>query len=1012
MRLCQRLWLANNRFLFKRNNSTLTTTNQARVSVGIQNMSVGDQYHGFTLNSIREIEELSLTVLKLSHTKTGADYLHISRDDPDNVFSVAFRTAPEDSTGVPHILEHTVLCGSKLYPTRDPFFKMLNRSLSTFMNAMTGSDYTMYPFSTQNAKDFRNLLSVYLDAVFRPELRELDFLQEGWRLEHENPADPATPLRFKGVVFNEMKGAYCDPSYYLNQEIMKNLLPSNAYRHSSGGHPLDIVDLTWENLKKFHSALYHPSNAKFYTYGDMELIRHLQFIQENYLTQFNQIPSSRSIPNESKWNSGRRIDISCRPDPFASGSSVVVSYALNDVADPHETFVLQIIGGLLTEGPNSAFYRSLLEPNIGTGFSPITGFDPSTKDSTFSVGLQGIRPEESAEKVVELIDSTFRQAAVEGFLQERVDSVLHSIELGVKHQSGRFGLAMAMNLTPLWMHGADPAEALAIQSKVDRFRRDLAADPDYLKKKIRLYFVENGHRLVSVMKPDDQFEPKMAEAEESILARKIENLNSDQRSAILSKSRLLLDMQNNKDDKAECLPTLELTDVSKFRPDSSQLEHVVSSGGVRIQVATQPTNGVTYFRAIIDTAALPDHLQRHLPLFCAVATQMGAGSMDYRQLDQRIAATTGGLSLDIHMAEHPHSGGRSYEQGIQLSSHCLDRNTSAMFDLWSTILNDLTLADEKRLETLIRSLVADVSNNLVQSGHHYAVTHAGSCLTPSAERKELDQGLTYLRRIKAVAELSQFPELMDAMRDIAGFVLKSGAKFSRCALNVSEGSKASALDRLEGFLRTVSASPNPESKIWTNDADVFRPTIQRYHHVLPVPVHFNSKVFPAVPYLSPDFAPLRILAGMMTAKFLHAEVREKGGAYGAGATASASGLFSFYSYRDPESMATLEAFDRSVDWALRPDGYTDVDVKEAKLRIFQQIDAPISPSGRGMRLFSSHLTDDQFQRHRQQLMDATKDDLIRVADRYLRSPDVYGVTILGPSSDVTAKDVSWNVQFS
>lgn len=193
--------------------SVLTSANEAKVNVGIENLSVGAEYEGFRVQSIQEVEDLALTAVRLSHIKTGADYLHVSREDANNVFCVGFRTTPKDSTGVSHILEHTVLCGSKLYPGRDPFFKMLNRSLATFMNAMTGPDYTIYPFASQNPKDFKNLLSVYLDAVFHPQLRELDFLQEGWRLEHQDPTSKETPLQFKGVVFNEMKGAFADPGY-------------------------------------------------------------------------------------------------------------------------------------------------------------------------------------------------------------------------------------------------------------------------------------------------------------------------------------------------------------------------------------------------------------------------------------------------------------------------------------------------------------------------------------------------------------------------------------------------------------------------------------------------------------------------------------------------------------------------------------------------------------------------------------------------------------------------------
>lgn len=986
--------------------SVLASTNEAKVNVGIGDLSVGSEYEGFKVKSIQEVQDLALTAVRLTHLKTGADYLHIAREDANNVFCVGFRTTPKDSTGVSHILEHTVLCGSKLYPTRDPFFKMLNRSLSTFMNAMTGSDYTIYPFSSQNQKDFKNLLSVYLDAVFYPQLRELDFLQEGWRLEHENPASQDSPLQFKGVVFNEMKGAFSDPSYGMNQKVMSSLLPSHTYGNYSGGDPPKILDLTWQQLKDFHAKHYHPSNSRFYTYGDMSLRDHLEFINQNYLKSFERISPSEEVPNEKRWNQPRRISIEAREDPFAPNpekqASAVISYLLADINDLYETFVLQILGELLTGGPNSPFYRHLLEPNIGTGYSPITGFDSHTKDTTFTIGLQGVHSQD-VDKVLEIIRSTFKEVAKDGFSSERIEAVLHSIELAVKHQTSNFGLGMAMNLTPLWNHGGDPVEALYINSKVEKFRKHLLENPNYLKDKVKQYFVDNTHQLVSVMEPDKDFEAKLEQEEKAILETKINALTDKDRATIFAKSQELLAMQNNVTD-VECLPTLQLSDISK-QAEQVQLDHQKLLG-VPLQVAVQPTNGITYFHGVINTASLPDKLKNHLPLFCMAATKMGAADMDYRQLDQQIEHKTGGLSFGIHLTEGPDSV-RAYEQGIHFSSHCLDRNLPDMFQLWQSIFNKLRLSDENRLETLIRNLVGDMSNSLTHAGHHYAMTHAASTLTPTAQSKEMDEGVTYIRRVKAVAETNQFKPLLEVMREIADHLLVKS--HMRCALNVTSESNEAAVKQLEGFVFSVKGSPLDQT-IWTVDEE-FKPTTQRSHYVLPVPVNFTSKVVPGASYLSPDFAPLRVLAGIMSAKFLHPEVREKGGAYGGGASASAAGLFSFYSYRDPKSLETIETFDRAVQWALKAD-YNEEAIKEAKLRVFQKIDSPTPPSGKGMRLFLSHVSDEQFAAQRQQLINVTKDDLVRVTQDYLRQPAVHGVTIIGPPNDTTARDPSWNLQFS
>ncbi|XP_053571650.1 presequence protease, mitochondrial [Bombina bombina] len=296
---------------------------------------VGERIHGFTVNEVTSVPDLFLTAVKLNHETTGAKYLHIAREDSNNLFSVQFRTTPMDSTGVPHILEHTVLCGSQKYPCRDPFFKMLNRSLSTFMNAFTASDYTMYPFSTQNPKDFQNLLSVYLDAVFFPCLRELDFWQEGWRLEHENPTDPNSPLIFKGIVFNEMKGAFTDNEKVFSQYLQNKLLPDHTYAVVSGGEPLNIPDLTWEQLRQFHATHYHPSNARFFTYGNFPLEMHLKQIHEDALRKFERIDVNTAVPLQERWRNPRSYHATCGEDSFASDpakqTTVSISFLLSEM---------------------------------------------------------------------------------------------------------------------------------------------------------------------------------------------------------------------------------------------------------------------------------------------------------------------------------------------------------------------------------------------------------------------------------------------------------------------------------------------------------------------------------------------------------------------------------------------------------------------------------------------------------------------------------------------------------
>lgn len=324
--------------IFKRRSHASTLTN-AILEVSLK---PGDRLHNYTVTKVVPVKEFDSTAVHLVH-RTGAEHLHISKNDSDNVFAVALRTTPRDSTGVPHILEHVTLCGSEKFPVRDPFFKMITRSLSTFMNAFTANDWTMYPFSSQNAKDFENLMNVYLDAVFNPRLRYTDFNQEGWRLEHEKVDDPTSPIILKGVVYNEMKGVFSDPHQIYAQEAQNLLLPSGTYGVVSGGDPKFIPDLTWKQLKAFHEDHYHPSNSRFFTYGDLPLEKHLALIDELALSRFDQKRLSTSVGPESRWSSSKVAHVPCpidhlNPEP-ESDSIVSVSYFIS-LQRPKSTYFI------------------------------------------------------------------------------------------------------------------------------------------------------------------------------------------------------------------------------------------------------------------------------------------------------------------------------------------------------------------------------------------------------------------------------------------------------------------------------------------------------------------------------------------------------------------------------------------------------------------------------------------------------------------------------------------------
>ncbi|XP_065809358.1 presequence protease, mitochondrial-like [Labrus bergylta] len=883
----------------------------------------------------------------------------------------------------------------------------------------------MYPFSTQNGKDFQNLLSVYLDAAFFPCLREQDFWQEGWRLENENPTDPNSPLVFKGVVFNEMKGAFSDNERVYAQHLQNKLYPDHTYSVVSGGEPLAIPDLTWEQLKQFHATHYHPSNARFFTYGDLPLEQHLKQIEEEALSKFERINPNTEVPPQPHWSSPREDHVTCSPDALAPDparqNTLCVSYLLGDITDTFEGFTLSLLSSLMISGPNSPFYKALIEPNIGTDFSSVVGYDGSTKEASFSIGLQGMA-EEDTERVKQIISQTINDIIESGFEEERIDALLHKIQIQMKHQSTNFGLSLASYIASSWNHDGDPVELLQINDSVAKFKQTLKENPRFLQDKVKHYFKENTHRLTLSMSPDEVYLEKQAKAEEEKLQKKIHALSDSDKKDIYEKGLELLAAQSKAQD-ASCLPALKVSDIEPTIPVTPV--QISTAVGVPVQYCEQPTNGLVYFRAMCSLNTLPEDLRLYVPLFCSVVTKMGCGGLDYRQQSQQMELRTGGMSVSTQVV--PDSTQLDmYEQGVLLSSSCLERNLPHMFHLWSDIFNNPHFDEVERLRVLVMMSAQELANGISYSGHMYAMTRAGRHLTPAGDLNETLGGMEQVKFMKRVAELSDLSQVIRTLVRIKKHLLNPDNM--RCAINTTPQKMSDTAAQLESFMKDVADNRKERKPVRSNiierpldPSDVsglsrkliseqnFQPCQMKTFFQLPFPVHFISESIRTVPFSHHDYASLCILARMMTAKFLHGEIREKGGAYGGGARMG-GGLFSFYSYRDPNSVQTLSAFRRGVDWA-KSGQFTQQDIDEAKLSVFSAVDSPVAPADKGMGRFLSGVTDEMKQNHRERLFAVTHQSLVEVAERYLGvGQRTCGVAILGPENEAIKKDPSWIVK--
>ena len=950
----------------------------------------GDSLHGFTLSKIKHVPELHLTALQLQHTKTGADYLHIAREDQNNVFAINFKTNPLDDTGLPHILEHVTLCGSEKYPVRDPFFKMMPRSLANFMNAFTSSDYTSYPFSTTNKQDFRNLSSVYLDATLRPLLKRTDFLQEGWRLGPEDPREIATRdnVLFKGVVYNEMKGQMSDASYLFYVRFRDHIFPS---LHNSGGDPDKMTNLTYEQLVAYSRRNYHPSNAKLFSYGDLDLNDQLQFV-DGVLQRFEKGSADQSIKMPRDLSQGPLeftvpgpIDTMQSPDRQTKSS---VTWLTCETSDIVETFSLSILSSLLMSGYGPPLYEGLIGSGLGSNFSPNTGHDTSGRVGIFSIGLDGMRSEDVPE-FRDTVQSILRDKLDEAFLPHKIEGYMHQLEIALKHKTASFGMGILEKTVPGWFNGIDPMESLAWNEVIDAFRQRLS-DKDYLKRLVEKYF-QNDKCLLFTMEPNPSFneanEASEASRKEAIL-RELESQaeNPEKVMEALGKQELdlLHEQENAKDSNIESLPSLHIQDISRQKEKKPVRKSQIS--GVDSLWREASTNGITYFQAKHILEGLPDELRLLLPLFTEALMRLGTRTKSVGDLEAEILLKTGGISVSPFTRPDPWSLDK-YSEGLIFDAYALDRNVPAMFDLMHTLVLETDFSSSKAvgaIQELLESKNSGALDSVAESGHHFAITSASAALS---RRGLLQDQLSGLAQVDANARLladvrtnpASLQMLVDKLKLIQSFAISHSSSLSLRI--VCEPSSVGTNQTLtEKFLRTLPAA----SKVPPMSGQVPSSSLSRRTFFnLPFQVSYTGTCLQTAPFISPDNAALTILGQLLTHNHLHPEVREKGGAYGASASASpVSGLFSMSSYRDPNPRNSLKIFYNAGKYA-RDKAWSARELEEGKLSVFQQIDAPMSVSSDGSKEFMLGITEEMDQKMREDLLDVTKEDVQSVAQKYL-----------------------------
>lgn len=937
-----------------------------------------DVYKNFVVKNVRKVPELSCELIEVTHTPSGAKIIHLPSDDSENFFCISLKTLPTSSNGVAHILEHLALCGSKHFPVKDPFFSMTRRSMNTFMNAFTGSDFTCYPAASQIEKDFYNLLEVYIDAVFYPNLNPLSFLQEGHRLEFSS--DDPTSLSITGVVYNEMKGALSNPMRRLVQELYARLFPTSPYGYNSGGDPEKLTTLSLEELISFHKNYYHPSRSLFFFYGNIPLTTHLDFLEQKILfsTSSPLPPLTPPSPQERFLKPFRsHIEYPASQEEINRPSSFLAfSWLTTTIDNQLECLALTLLDSMLLSTDASPLKLALLQ--TGKCRQVSSSCDTEIPDVPFSIILTGCQ-EEDIQILRETLFETISDIAKKGFSQNALDTALHELEFAkseITCDGSPFGLSLFFRAGLLAQHGVDPLRGLEIHSLFDTLRSLVTQDPSFFSVLLSKYFLSNPHLVEIIMTPSTTKEEEEQVEEKKFIQKTLASLTSQDKDEIIHNTAALKKLQEE-DQDVSCLPMLRLGDVPKECKKISLSRERLGSLDLFSHVCF--TNKICYTSIIQPLAHIPEEDLWLLRLFSLLFTQLGCGNRTYDKALSDMQSFTGGIYSNINIIPQA-SNSREYSFSFTLKGKCLNRNLEKLFSMLFDYLTSPRLDEEKRMREIIEKHSVDLRSSLQAHSLDYAMSQAGKSISPARTIYEHMYGLSYFKKIQELT--SSFSEkkvwLFEKLHKVSSTILHTGNMHSLFC-----GDGESLLSAKENSLWGIAdISGKPYHPFCAPTAD---PQQKDHFFLLPTKVSSTALVFPTVSYTHQDAPLLSLLSSLMNNTFLHKKIREQGGAYGGGSSAhTTAGTFSFYSYKDPNLYTTFQAYDQVRAW-IKQGLFTKENIEEAKLSVLQDLDAPIAPGHRTEVAYMRWRQgkDDEIRQHfRDGIINATKESLQKLVPTY------------------------------
>ncbi|MDR3044774.1 MAG: insulinase family protein [Desulfovibrio sp.] len=964
------------------------------------------QSHGFDLVFERTVHELNSRIRLWRHGATGAQLLSCCNADENKVFGVTFRTPPSDSTGVAHILEHSVLCGSEKYPVKEPFVELLKGSLQTFLNAFTYPDKTCYPVASANLQDFRNLVDVYLDAVFFPRITEEIFRQEGWHIEADAPEGP---FAYKGVVYNEMKGVYSSPESILSEQSQQALFPDITYGLDSGGNPEHIPDLTYEQFANFHATYYHPGNARFFFWGDDPEEDRLACLAA-VLARFQRIEVDSAVPLQPRSDTPRMLEVPYAASEGDDRGMVTMNWLLCETADVERNFAFEMLEHILLGLPGSPLRRALIESGLGEDVAGV-GLESDLRQMYFSVGLKGIEPR-TASDVEMLIMETLADLAEEGLPADAVEAAVNSVEFALReNNSGRYpvGLAVMVRSLTTWLYDKDPLALLEWEKPLASIKARIASGERYFEGLIREWLLDNQHVATVLLTPDRTLADRREAAEAAGLEAYRQGLRQCERVAQVEETRALRSLQEAPDslDALATIPGLKLEDLPKEnRPIPSE---DAQAGAVPVLFHDLDTSGIAYTETTFDLSAVPARLVPLVPLFGRALFEMGTAKRDFVDLGMRIARKTGGMDADTLFATT--LGARQPVARLVVHAKATRDNVPALYDLLSEVLLEAKFDDRERFQRMVLEEKARQEHVLVPSGHGIVMARLRAGYNAAGWLDEATSGVSYLAFLRTLAERLE-KDWDGVLADLAALralvVRRSG-----CLMNLTANAEGASM--VSGPAATLAAAlPDAPAASAVAGWHFHGTPAEAEALVMPAQVNYVGKAADLYGLGYTYHGSANVVFKHLRMAFLWDRVRVQGGAYGAFcAFDRASGLLTQVSYRDPNVAATLDVYDATADY-LRRVSLSSTELANAIVGAIGDVDKHMLPDAKGSAALYRSLVGDSDaarQQMRDEILSTTNDHFRALAEVMAEAARTGRVAVLGGAAlERVAADRGWIVE--